>query len=139
MNDHPIIWATDFSTSSDRALRWAESLAHDLRTTLIMLHVEPGQPTTEFGSIYKGLPDPNISDLAMALAAIKPKRADVLYEHRIRAGDAAPEIVAEAKECDAAAIVIGSHGRTGMRKLLLGSVAEAVLRTAPCPVMVCKC
>jgi universal stress protein A len=135
---HPIIWATDFSTSSDKALPWAGALARDFGTTLVMLHVEPGQPTTELGSIYKGLADPNISDLARTLASIKPKQAGVPHEHRIRAGDAASEIIAEAGEQGAAAIVVGSHGRTGVRKLLLGSVAEAVSRGAPCPVMICK-
>jgi len=138
MNDHPIIWATDFSASSEKALAWAGLLARDLESTLVMLHVEPGQPTAEFGSIYKGLADPHISEIAATLASIKPVQSDVRYEHRIRAGDPAAQIIAEAKERSAAAIVVGSHGRSGVRKLLLGSIAEGVLRDAPCPVMICR-
>jgi universal stress protein A len=138
MSAAPLIWATDFSTSSDKALLWAGALARELGALLVMLHVEPGSPTSKFGSIYKGIPDPGIDDIARNLAKIAPKQADVQYEHRIRAGDPAAQILAEANERKAEAIVLGSHGRTGVRRLLMGSVAEAVLRNAACPVMVCK-
>ena len=138
MNSNQILWATDFSASSKQALTWAEALAHDVGAQLMMLHVEPGQPTTEFGSIYKGLADPGIAELSRDLAKIVPRRPTISYEHCIRAGDPATEILAEAKEKDVSAIVLGSHGLSGVQRLLLGSVAEAVLRKAHCPVMICK-
>jgi nucleotide-binding universal stress UspA family protein len=103
-----------------------------------MLHVEPGQPTAAFGSIYKGLPDPGIAVVARDLAKIVPTKAGLNYEHRIRAGDPIEQILAEARERDVVAIVLGSRGRSGVQRLLLGSVAEGVLRNAPCPVMICK-
>ncbi len=133
-----ILWPTDFSASSAQALTWAEALAHDMGARLIMLHVEPGQPTAEFGSIYKGLADPNIAEVASDLAKIVPEKAGIGYEHRVRAGDPIEQIVAEAHDRDAAAIVLGSHGRSGVQRLLLGSVAEGVFRKARCPVMICK-
>lgn len=138
MSSNRILWATDFSASSKQALTWAEALAHDVGAQLIMLHVEPGQPTTEFGSIYKGLADPGIAEVSRSLAKIVPKRPTVGYEHRIRAGDPAEEILAEAKEKDVSAIVLGSHGLSVVQRLLMGSVAETVLRKAHCPVMICK-
>jgi universal stress protein A len=140
MNEHPkkILLATDFSPSSAQALAWASSLAHDLGATLLMLHVEPGQATARFGSVYAGIPDPGIAELARDLAAIKPTRPEVRCEHHIRAGDPATEIIAEAEEQQVEAIVVGSHGHGLARQLLLGSVAEAVLRKAGCPVMICK-
>lgn len=138
MSSNRILWATDFSASSKHALPWAEALAHDVGAQLIMLHVEPGQPTTEFGSIYKGLADPGIAELSRNLAKIVPRRVTVGYEHRIRAGDPVEQILAEATEKDVSAIVLGSHGLSGVRRLLLGSVAEAVMRKSHCPVMICK-
>lgn len=138
MSAAPILWATDFSSSSEKARVWAEVMARELGAPLIMLHVEPGSPTSEFGSIYKGLADPGIAEIAQKLGHIQPRLAGVACEHRIRAGDPAEQILAEAKERDAAAVVLGSHGRTGVRRVLMGSVAEAVLRNATCPVLVCK-
>lgn len=138
MNAAPIIWATDFSASSEKSLRWAGALARDLGAPLIMLHVEPGSPTSEFGSVYKGLADPGIADLARTLAAISPPQTDVSYEHCIKAGDPATQILAVAKERKAAAIVMSTHGQSAVRRLLMGSVAKAVLDGAPCSVMVCK-
>lgn len=138
MSTRCVLWATDFSESSKQALTWAEALAHHVGAQLVMLHVEPGQPTTEFGAIYKGLPDPDIAEVAHNLAQILPSKPGLNYEHRIRAGDPIEQILAEAHERDAVAIVLGSHGRTGVRRMLLGSVADGVLRKALCPVMICK-
>jgi nucleotide-binding universal stress UspA family protein len=138
MTPPKILCPTDFSASSTDALPWAEALAGNFKASLILLHVEPGQPTSEFGSIYKGLPDPGISEIARDLAKIVPRHKEIPFEHRIRAGDPAAEILAEARDQDVMAIVIGSHGRSGVRRLLLGSVAEAVLRKAHCPVVICK-
>ena len=56
----------------------------------------------------------------------------------IRFGRAADEIVHQAKEDEASLIVMGSHGRSGLSHLLVGSVAEAVVRHAPCPVLVVR-
>jgi nucleotide-binding universal stress UspA family protein len=62
----------------------------------------------------------------------------VPYEHRLLSGDPAEEIVKFANEAHCDLIVMGTHGRTGFRRLLMGSVAEAVVRTANCAVMTYK-
>lgn len=63
---------------------------------------------------------------------------EVLVEHRLREGDAAAEILQVADEVGADLIVLGTHGRTGLGRVLMGSVAEAVLRRARCPVLTLK-
>jgi nucleotide-binding universal stress UspA family protein len=59
-------------------------------------------------------------------------------ESRFRQGDAAAEILAVAENLGCSLIVMGAHGRTGLARLLLGSVAESVMRRAPCPVLIVK-
>jgi nucleotide-binding universal stress UspA family protein len=73
-----------------------------------------------------------------SLAEIKPNDRHVDFEHRMLVGDPAKEIVRLAREEDADLIVIGTHGRTGIARALLGSVAEVVVRRAPCPVLAYK-
>ena len=59
-------------------------------------------------------------------------------EHRLREGDAAEEVLRVADDVGADLIVMGTHGRTGLGRVLMGSVAEAVLRGSRCPVLVVK-
>jgi len=59
----------------------------------------------------------------------------VCVEHRLGEGDPATVILEVAEETGAGLIVMGTHGRTGLGRLVMGSVAEQVLRTAPCPVL----
>jgi nucleotide-binding universal stress UspA family protein len=63
---------------------------------------------------------------------------EILVEHRLRAGDAAQEILRTADEVGGDLIVMATHGRTGLGRVLMGSVAEAVLRGARCPVLTVK-
>jgi nucleotide-binding universal stress UspA family protein len=65
-------------------------------------------------------------------------RAGIQVEHVLREGDAAAEILRMAKELPSDLIVLGTHGRTGPRRMVMGSVAEAVLRHASCPVLTLK-
>jgi universal stress protein A len=62
----------------------------------------------------------------------------VRLEHRFAEGDPAAEILRATEECRCDVIVMGTHGRTGLSRLLMGSVAERVLRKAPCPVVTVK-
>jgi nucleotide-binding universal stress UspA family protein len=138
MSAKRILLATDFSPPGVNALEWASDLAFGADAKLLILHVEPGQPAGRVGAIYSGIPDPGIAEIAKSLAAIRPTRPNVPCEHLIRAGDPATEILALAQEEAIDAIVMGSHGRGGARRWLLGSVAEAVLHKAMCPVMICR-
>jgi hypothetical protein len=64
--------------------------------------------------------------------------ADARAERRLEEGDAVTEILRVAEEAPADLIVLGTHGRTGLARLLMGSVAEQVVRRAPCPVLTVK-
>lgn len=134
-----ILVATDFSPSSRKALDWATALGQATGAKLLIVTVEPGQPTSNFGSIYQGLADPGIAELAKRLAELVPCEGGVRCEHRILRGEPASEILKLAEEEKVDAVVMGSHGHKGLRHALLGSTAEAVLHKARCPVMICKC
>jgi hypothetical protein len=69
------------------------------------------------------------------LRQIVPPVSDVAYEHKMLTGTPAEGIVRFAEEVQADFIVMGTHGRTGLFRVLMGSVAEAVVRKAPCPVL----
>lgn len=139
MNQKTILFATDFSTPADAALEHATSLAQGMGAKLIILHVaEPGV-FYGMGEMYYGVPEPDESELRAMLAELKPSDSRVKYEHRLAHGSPAAEIVHQAEESGAAMIVMGTHGRSGLGRLLMGSVAEAVLRRSPCPVLTVKC
>ena len=138
MHAKKILFPTDFSTLSDAALRHATALARDMGAKLIIIHIEEPPAAYGTGEMYYGIPDPDTPALAKMLEAVLPSDAAVPFEHRMVTGDPAGEIVALAKEEKVDLIVMGTHGRTGLGRLLMGSVAEAVVRRAPCPVFTFK-
>jgi nucleotide-binding universal stress UspA family protein len=71
-------------------------------------------------------------------AALRPPDPAVRFEGRLCEGEPAEEIIRLAGKTRSDLIVMGTHGRTGLGRLLLGSVAEEVLRRAPCPVLLLK-
>jgi universal stress protein A len=136
MNDKTILCPTDFSTLADAALEHATSLALSLHARLLIMHVEQTPPTYAGG--YFSVPEPDDSDLWSMLAELRPSDPTVRYEHVLVKGSPAVEILQLAEECGAEMIVMGTHGRTGLARLLMGSVAEAVVRRAKCPVLTIK-
>lgn len=138
MQARKILLGVDFSPASRKALEWASALAHETGATLLITAVEPGQPTSHFGSIYQGLSDPGIAELAKRLAELCPTGCSIPCEHRILRGDAATELLKLVHDEQVDAVVLGSHDDATLRHALLGSTAETVLRKAPCPVMICK-
>lgn len=139
-----ILFATDFSKRSRDAFRAACTLAGDESTRLIILYVDEPPPLVEqvTGIAELGIPayvpgeDPLASDplrdqLRETFEPPRPLRT----EYRVRRGKAAEEILLEAKESGCDLIVMGTQGRTGLDRVLTGSVAEAVLRYAACPVL----
>ena len=131
-----ILVPTDFSTASDAALPQAEALAKQKSASLLILHVE--EPPLAYGSgeLYYGLPDPNSERILKMLEDVRPTDQTVAFTHRLTMGDPAGEIVRIAAEEGVEMIVLGTHGRSGLTRMLMGSVAEAVVRRAPCPVLV---
>jgi len=129
-----ILFATDFSPASNVAFNVAAALARDYHARIIAAHViEPvHMGFSEYGG-YIG-PDEDREEARNLLMSIAAP-AGVPLEHRMLEGDAAPAIVEAARETGADLIVMGTMGRTGLTRLVMGSVAEEVLRSAPCPVL----
>lgn len=138
MNAKKILFPTDFSHCSDAALGVATSLARDTGAKLLIVHIEEPPMAYGGGEMYYGLPDPASEDLQAMLARVKPLDDSVPFEHHLVVGDPAGSIVRLAEEQNADLIVMGTHGRTGLSRLLMGSVAEAVVRKSPCPVFTYK-
>jgi nucleotide-binding universal stress UspA family protein len=131
-----ILFPTDFSTASDAALEHAATLAKSTGATLLIVHVEEPPLAYGGGELYYGIPEPDSERILKMLEDVKPKDASVPFKHRLTMGDPAGEIVRIAGDEGVEMIVLGTHGRTGVTRMLMGSVAEAVVRRAPCPVLV---
>lgn len=155
-----ILAPTDFSETANRAVRAAleEATLHHAQVTL--LHILPAHTSTEVYFVT-GAPQ-RLSGVEPALegrlGASAPQRSTVVRDDHteaalahlrdlipatfegvwgvdVAAGPPAETIVRVARECGADLIVVGTHGRTGLSHALMGSVAEKVVRLAPCPVL----
>ena len=130
-----VLYPTDFSSYSNQAYFHAVALAehHQASLTIAFVH------TPDFKA-----PDGR-QDAAAGLAhwkgqleQIRPLNPAIAVTHACLQGDPATEIVRFARDAGVDVIVMGTHGRTGLERLLMGSVAEKVLRDAPCSVLVVK-
>lgn len=131
---HTILHPTDFSDASRPAFAEALRLARAAGATLHLLHAAE---LTLYGPASGALAASDDEHRA-ALAALAgaARAAGVAVATTLRSGEAvAPTIVTVAEEEGADLIVLGTHGRRGLRRFFLGSVAEEVLREAPCPVL----
>ncbi len=131
-----ILFPTDFSTASDAAMVHAEALAKASGAKLLIVHVEEPPLAYGGGELYYGLPEPNSERIQKMLEDVRPRDAALPCEHRLTMGDPAGEVVRIAGEEGCEMIVMGTHGRTGLTRLLMGSVAEQIVRRAPCPVLI---
>ena len=138
MNAKKILFPTDFSHTGDAALNTAATLAREWGAKLIIAHVEEPPLAYGGGEMYYGMPEPRTADLAKMLEEVVPGKTPVPCEHRLITGEPSEAIIrlAEAEQVDL--IVMGTHGRTGLSRFLMGSVAEAVVRGAKCPVLTLK-
>jgi len=132
---HTILHPTDFSDRSGNAFQLACALTRDYGARLVVLHVSV-PPTIVYG---QGIlpPDPEIlrQEAKEQLDRLQAPQADARAERRLEEGDPATEVLRLAREIGANLIVMGTHGRTGLGRLLMGSVAEQVVRKATCPVL----
>jgi len=134
---HTILHPTDFSPAADCAYHLACALARDYQAKLIVVHVKPPLPLAAAEYAPQVLERPEYdADLQSRLDHYAPEA--IAVERCLVEGDAVSEIVRLAGEHGADLIVMGTHGRTGVTRLLLGSVAELVLRRASCPVLTVK-
>jgi len=135
MNINKILFSTDFSHASDAALPLATSLARDHDAQLLIVHVQEPAPAYGGGEMYYGIPEPTSHQLAEMLHKIVPADPSVRFEHHLIVGAPPRALVEFAKEQDVDLIVMGTHGRKSIPRMLMGSVAESVVRRAPCPVL----
>ena len=136
-----ILHPTDFSEQSNYAFRLAGSLARDHDARLIVLHVvlTLGPELVSHGEVVSELqPQAYREKLWEDLRRVRLPDPDVHVEYQLVEGDPGEEIVRAAQETGAELIVMGTHGRTGLPRLLMGSVAEQVMRRAACPVLTVK-
>jgi nucleotide-binding universal stress UspA family protein len=138
VNNRKILFPTDFSHTGDAALRLATTLAREHDATLLVVHVEEPPAAYGVGEMYYGIPDPVTEDLQQMLARVVPTDPAVPCEHLLVTGEPATAITRIAQEEGVEMIVMGTHGRTGLMRLLMGSVSEAVVRSATCPVLTYK-
>lgn len=136
-----ILFAADFSPNSAAAFRVACSLSAERETHLIVLHVvEPDWAKKRLEYIPPGLAAPGETQslhefLTARLIEVYAPANPIAVEYRTAEGPAATEIVRVADEIGANLITMGTHGRSGLPRLLTGSVAAKVLATAHCPVL----
>lgn len=142
----PIIFPTDFSTASLAGLHWAVRMAQITNAALHVIYVveEPqvfGVLEVEVGQATL----PSLDDLqkgartrieAFVAANLADKEIDVVEQ--VIVGNPSNEITRYADEVGAAMIVMGAHGYSGVRHLILGSTTESTLRHARCPVLCVK-
>ena len=129
-----VLLPTDFSSGSQAALQFATSLARDHEATLEVLHV---MPIADLAGADAPITWSQImvmrEDARKNMEALRAARPEIQGE--LLEGDPADEIVSEAARRNADLVVMGTHGRTGMKHLLLGSVTERVVRTSNVPVL----
>jgi nucleotide-binding universal stress UspA family protein len=138
-----VLVALDGSTACEAVLRFLLEIAGPLDMTILLLHVlEPMAPQVVEGTQHLVVDDLEARRqeaeeyLAPISAALRSQGVDTAWA--IRRGRPAQEIVAAANESGADLIAMATHGRTGLGRLLFGSVAEAVLRHAPVPVFMIR-
>jgi nucleotide-binding universal stress UspA family protein len=140
-----ILFACDFSGPSERAFRYGMDLAERTGATLHCLYVQEvsmgpfvgGNPSPEAGE--KGLRAEFVEKCETSLQPqVQTAGVDEVSYAVERASAVAPAVVQFVDTHDMDLVVMGTHGRRGVRRALFGSVAEEVLRTAPCPVLTAR-
>jgi nucleotide-binding universal stress UspA family protein len=133
-----ILHATDFSDHSNYAFRLACSLARDYGARLIVLHVAEPPVVIHPEGVVVPFPSDFKDQLWRELQLLQSDKPKVTVEPCLADGEVVPEILRVAGESRCDLILMGTHGRTGLSRLLMGSVAEQVVRKAPCPVLTVK-
>ena len=133
----------DFSTTADRALEYAMALAHQFHARLTVLHVlhlsplELGEMEPAMSATYLEEQETEAQHLLQA-SLERVQRAGLQGDSLLVQGTPTQTIVDTAGEQGVDLIIMGTHGRTGLAHVFLGSVAEHVVRQAPCPVLVTR-
>ena len=133
-----ILVPVDFSECMEKALSYAVPFAQQFNATVTLLHVveSPYLPASEMGVVVDY---DNQAEVSKELEALRARLAGKVRCHTmIREGRAESEIVDVAKEMGSDLIILSTHGRTGLERLLMGSTVEKVARRAGCPILVVR-
>ncbi len=142
---HPtnILVPVDFSAASQKAILYADAFASTFGATVILIHVvEPVVLPSEFGYMPPPSPEDEVKQVQAITARLREvagkldsaQRAEVL----VRIGRPWQEITSAVADLGVDLLVITTHGRTGIKHVLMGSVAEKIVRHAACPVLVVR-
>jgi universal stress protein A len=136
-----ILFPTDFSEPAAYAWSYTLTFAEKFSAGIHLLHVVEPLPQMTEPFMMKYHPEKRVESLAMQAAAAMDRQVEeaktcgLIFHHEVRVGTASCEIARYAANQDINLIVMATHGRTGMAHALVGSVAEKVVRMAPCPVL----
>jgi nucleotide-binding universal stress UspA family protein len=134
-----VLFATDFSEASEAALPYAAAFSEYFGSQLHLTHVlpdvkflRPGAPDPAFfGPIYEDAHS-NAHD---KMRRLSKRMKSVLHQVYLPHGEISSVVSAMVQELEIDLVIAGTHGRTGLGRLIMGSVAEEILRQAPCPVL----
>jgi nucleotide-binding universal stress UspA family protein len=132
-----ILYATDFSRYSDAALPFALSLARKYGSTIFPVHIISFAPfpSTPLTQAVRAVAAQAVREARETMERVQARCKEIPHEALIRKGEIWRELAKIVKEKEIDLVVCGTHGRTGVNKMLLGSVAENIYRHAPCPVL----
>lgn len=132
-----LLYATDFQGDSESALPYVFSVAKAYQSKVYVVHVVDVSPFSNPSptSAMRAVEAQAIREAKQAALELSPALVPVPSEVLIRKGDIWKEISHVIEEKNIDLIVVGTHGRAGIHKLVLGSVAERIFRRAPCPVL----
>ena len=142
MNVKNILVPVDYSESGDAAMAYAESLAREYGAEMHLVHVYE-QTFAYVDAGFAGAPVPadvqpaDLKEEEAKLEQITPA-GDIKFRRAFLVGSPTDDLVKYAKDNKIDLVVMGTHGRTGLTRLLMGSVAEGVVRRSPCPVLTIK-
>lgn len=132
-----ILYATDFSRYSDAALPFALSLARKYKSTVFAAHIISLSPFPKFAptQALQAIRAQAVREAQQSMKRLDPYWNEIPHETVIRNGSVWTELSKIIADREIDLIVTGTHGRTGVSKVLMGSVAESILRHSPCPVL----
>jgi len=137
MTPRTILVPIDFSPCAEHAVDYACGLAEKLGATIVLINAIGPTPSEVTLALTDAMLQSAVGAHQEALDKLAvPRRALAAFaEPLVRTGDPRDVIIETAKEVKADLIVMGTHGRRGLSRMVMGSVAEDIVRNAPCPVL----
>ncbi len=138
---HGILCPVDFSDASHKSVRYAREFAASMGASIFLLNVVEPRPmavdiTLNYVPLEEDLEIAAREDLQVILQELRA--LGIKAESGVELGNPAEVILERAQESDINLVIMGSHGKKGLSRLIMGSVAETVVRKANCPVLIVK-